>query len=439
MQNFHTQHLSSQDALGAYKQILEDVLDIHLYGADDEKVKNAIGLYINYVANRRGVDCEYSFEPLSDKTRKDGEKLVDCLKGGVRIGNANLDENKLRFNDLLLTADNFEDFAFVVQAIEHEFQHLWFNQNPDMFYSFDNPTGIKMEFHSHKTALFLITNQAKKLLESGLTSEADITMLEKFTKALYHFDDNEKYARIVAVESARLFLKDMQKNAGKLAGKQIANEIKEIGKKYFIEEQEKSEQQWQIIKELKPDMHKFLYRMFKLGKQHDDLLLVRAIAETQDIAQLYNPRIFKEIEKFAKSSNDLETLLHLDNSKHAKPNKKLAKKHFQEYIKTHTEETTLLSNYSTDTKNQWASELAKKNSIIIAQEIEETKPKRRVFGRRFGSEMPNLSQETLQSLADDVHKTQRISSDAEGFLRRRENRLENARKTSEQENDFNHQ
>lgn len=430
MQNFKTQHLKKGDVKQIYKQILNDVLDIHLYGADSEKVQNAIGLYVNYVANRRGVPCEYSFEPLSSKSRKDGEKLVDCLTGGVRVGSANVRDKKLRFNDLLLTADNFEDFAFVVQAIEHEFQHLWFEQNPQEFFTFETPNGIKTEFHTHKDALSTIKAKAQQLLPSGLTSDADITMFDVFSRSLYHFDDNEKYARLVAVEGARQFLTDMQKTAGKMAGKQIASEIKRITQNYLLDEQTKSQQEWEIISELKPDMHKLMFKLFKHAKQNNDLELVSAIAETQDIAQLYNPAIFAHIESFAKQHNHLETLLHLDNCKHARPNAEKAKQHYMEYVKNHTGQISLLSNYSIETKKQWIKQ-ASLAPVVVAKEIEE-KPKRRVFGRRFKSMQEPSVQESTADLSKEVHG---ISHVAESFLKRRENRMSSQPK-HEQNNDY---
>lgn len=422
---FEIQKISKRDNKLLYNQILNSVLTTK----SQQNLRDCLKLYINYVANRRGITGTYSFEV--PKNVVDAEKLADCFLESENRAYVNLNESHFVFNQMLLTCNNFEDFAFVVQEIEHEFQHMALKLNPVPF-SFENPNGLKSEFYSHKPALSIIRKHLEeKIKTTEQFNEADLTMLQTVAKVLYHFDGDEIYARLVGIEAARKFLNDMQTLAKGKNKKALKEEINKIAQSYLINEQAKNAIKEGVLKENKADMHKLLYRLFKEAKKDNDLELVSAIAETQDIAQLYNPAIFAHIESFAKQHNHLETLLHLDNCKHARPNAEKAKQHYMEYVKNHTGQISLLSNYSIETKKAWIKQ-ASLAPVVVAKEIEETKPKRRVFGRRFKSMQEPSVQESTADLSKEVHG---ISHVAESFLKRRENRMSSQPK-HEQNNDY---
>lgn len=419
---FDLQELSKKDNKLLYLQILENVLK----AKNPKQMQDCVKLYINYVANRRGIGGTYSFTP--PKNVIEAEKLADCFPEGETRAYVNLETNHFVFNQLFLTCNNFEDFAFVVQEIEHEFQHMALKMNPNS-YSAENPNGIKSEYYNHKAALLFI----KSYLENDIKttkqfSEADLTMLKTVADVLYHFDDNEIYARLVGIEAARKFLNDMEKIAGKQYGSALKKEIKNITQSYLLNEQSRNAMKEGVLKENQAQMHILLYSVLENAIRDNNLPLACAVAETQDIKQLYNPVIYKHLKKFAKRTNSMELKSHLSNSKYAQTVKK-PNTYNQTIITANAgNKPAVLSSIDFEPKPKTVVTKAPKD-VIVAKELPEEKPKK-VFGRRFASEQKIDENEFLNSLKQEIHGNSTLSSDAKGFLERRINRMQHAHKNA---------
>lgn len=311
---FETQKIYQRDL----KLLLEQITQTALMAktttiAGKTAMADAIKLYINYTANKRGILCTYTFR---DDTKTLSKEEIEELKrsdAGVNFAKAQPQFNNIEFSDVLLSPKTLGDFAFYVSIIEHEFQHMVNNRDQN-FYTNENPLGLKMEFSSHQNALAFLQKFVKK--NSKIFTFADSALINSTAKCLYYFDDNEKSARLCGMTAEQEFLKYAGKLAKKFGMPLVSSKL--ISQAVILDEQEKNRKQHYILQETQQEMHKLLYSLHKIALDTKNHTLAEAVAETQDIAQLYNPVIYRNLTNFAINENNPVLALLLDNSKHTK-------------------------------------------------------------------------------------------------------------------------
>ena len=325
---FEIEKLSQRNQKLLYEKILQAVLM-----AKPETLKGQVALgeaiedYIKLTANRRGIFCTYTFRHDTKKlTDKEKEELKKT-DAGVNFAYAQPQFNNIEFSNFILSPESLGDFVFYVSIIEHEFQHLVNNRDKD-FYSEDNPLGLKMEYCSHRPALEFL----HKFLEANPKSFdfAEKVLLKSTIRALYYFDDNERSARRCGIKAQQELLKDLSKVAKKFSVPGF--EVKALSGAIMLDEQEVNFKQHHILEETQKEMHTLLYKLQKIAIDTKNHTLAEAVAETQDIKQLYNPLIYRNLNNFAINEKNPTLSLLLDNSKYTKVSNAKIKHDIQKYI-----------------------------------------------------------------------------------------------------------
>lgn len=325
---FEIEKLSQRNQKLLYEKILQAVLM-----AKPATLKGQVALgeaiedYIKLTANRRGIFCTYTFRHDTKKlTDKEKEELKKT-DAGVNFAYAQPQFNNIEFSNFILSPESLGDFVFYVSIIEHEFQHLVNNRDKD-FYSEDNPLGLKMEYCSHRPALEFL----HKFLEANPKSFdfAEKVLLKSTIRGLYYFDDNERSARRCGIKAQQDLLKDLSKVAKKFSVPGF--EVKALSSAIMLDEQEVNFKQHHILEETQKEMHTLLYKLQKIAIDTKNHTLAEALAETQDIKQLYNPLIYRNLNNFAINEKNPTLSLLLDNSKYAKASKAKIKHDIEKYI-----------------------------------------------------------------------------------------------------------
>lgn len=311
-QVFNIEALSRTDLKLLYEQIVQTAVMANTKTADGRNaMKKAINDFIKYVGNKRGIFCTYNFRNDTRTLSREEKEQLKKTDARVNFAYAQPEHNHIELSDFVLIPETLGDFAYYVSVIEHEFQHM-VNNKEHNFYTIQNPFGLKMEYSSHRGALSWLTEFVK--LNPHDFDFADEVLLNTTSRAIYFFDDNEVSARMCGLKAEQEFLKSAAKIAKKFGMAHI--DAEKMAQALVLDEQEINFKQKRILDETQKEVHKLLYRLQKIAVETNNFMLAEALAETQDIKQLYNPMIYKNLSQFATSKNHAKLALLLDNSKY---------------------------------------------------------------------------------------------------------------------------
>lgn len=312
-EQFAVEKLSQKNLKLLYEQIVQTaVMTNTKTKAGRNAMTMAINDYIKYAGNKSGIFCTYSFRNDNRDLTSEEKEILKKTDSAVNFACARPEINHIEFSDFLLMPETLGDFAYYVSIIEHEFQHM-VNNKEQNFYTDKNKFGLKMEFGSHHNALNYLLEFVKN--NPADFDFADEVLLKTINRAIYFFDDNEVKARMTGLQAQQKFLE----SAGKVAKKFDVEHINadEIVRAVALDEQETNFKQLNILKETQKEIHSLLYKLQKFAVDKNNIKLAEALAETQDIKQLFNPLIYKNLDQFATQHNKPKLALMLDNSKYA--------------------------------------------------------------------------------------------------------------------------
>ena len=320
--------LSQRNQKLLYEKIVQSALMAKPQTLKGQSVlAEAIEDYIKYTANKRGIFCTYTYRYDTKELTPEEKQEMMKTDASVNFAMAQPQFNNIEFSNFILSPKSLGDFAFYVSIIEHEFQHMVNNRDQN-FYTEANPTGLKMEYSSHQNALKFLLKFLE--LNTHAFDPADIVLLKTTARGLYYFDDNERSARLCGIAAEQEFLKYASKVAKKFSVPSF--ETKAIHGAILLDEQETNTKWHHILEETQKEMHTLLYRLHKIAIDTKNHTLAEALAETQDIKQLYNPLIYRNLNNFAINENNPTLSLLLDNSKYEKASKAKIKHDIEKYI-----------------------------------------------------------------------------------------------------------